>query len=161
MDREMKTCNECGEPKTLEEFYRYSPAASRKMKDKNARVGRCKACYHKRTRANWAALSPAEKTHRRRVKHYQRKYGITPEEYEEMRSTQKGRCAICGEIGQESGYDRLRVDHDHETGMVRALICLNCNTVLGHAKDNPEVLKQAIAYLEKHAAFKRLKWAVK
>ena len=69
---------------------------------------------------------------------------MTKVEYLEMLETQDGNCAIC-KIEQ----DPLYVDHDHETGKVRGLLCEQCNFLLGNAKDNLGVLASAIKYLEK------------
>jgi len=76
-----------------------------------------------------------------------RKYGISLADYDERVAEVKGVCEICG--GTDFGkYGRLCVDHDHETGAIRGLLCQHCNTVLGAAKDNPEILMKAILYLE-------------
>lgn len=81
-----------------------------------------------------------------RAKQYQEKYGITLEDYENMEQQQGGTCAICGEIPNHT----LHVDHDHETGKVRELLCSNCNTSLGGFKDNPDLLIAAANYIIKH-----------
>ena len=52
------------------------------------------------------------------------------------------------EAGIYGGH--LFVDHEHSTGVVRGLLCTNCNTMLGHAKDNPDTLRAGIDYLAKH-----------
>ena len=64
-----------------------------------------------------------------------------------MALNQKGLCAIC----KERVGDALRVDHDHETGNLRALLCNNCNALLGFAGENSETLARAIEYLKKHS----------
>lgn len=64
-----------------------------------------------------------------------------------MLQSQEGRCDICG---TSRNSDRFHVDHDHATGRVRALLCLHCNALLGHAKDDPNTLRAAILYLERH-----------
>jgi hypothetical protein len=69
-------------------------------------------------------------------------YGLTPESYRQMVEAQHGRCAICGDKG------RLFVDHDHETGSVRGLLCSNCNTALGMFEDDLARIERAIKYLE-------------
>lgn len=79
-----------------------------------------------------------------------RYYGLTRDEYHDMFVKQNGRCAICGE--QETAEIRgktlsLCVDHDHETGTVRGLLCADCNRALGMFKDSPERLERAIQYL--------------
>jgi hypothetical protein len=70
-----------------------------------------------------------------------RLYGITLAEYEAMVKKQNGRCAICDE---ESA---LHVDHDHETGEVRGLLCQKCNTAIGHLRHDEHLLRRAIDYL--------------
>ena len=75
-----------------------------------------------------------------------KKYGLTPTDFEQMRQSQGGKCAICGVIPK----GRLAVDHCHATGEVRQLLCSTCNSGLGMFKDNKEFLKSAISYLERH-----------
>lgn len=84
------------------------------------------------------------------AKHLADKYGLTPERYDAMLVEQDGKCAICGttEAGGRSG--RFHVDHDHATGVVRALLCNRCNPLIGLAEDDAGVLTAAIAYLERH-----------
>lgn len=77
-------------------------------------------------------------------------YGLTIEQYDKMLESQNGKCAICGGDQKSSLTKNLYVDHDHETGAVRALLCNNCNFILGHAKDDTDILKRAIEYLEYH-----------
>lgn len=78
----------------------------------------------------------------------QRRYGITPEDYERMLKEQHGHCAICHEPADTP--TELNVDHCHETGVVRGLLCSNCNTGLGKFKDFTPFLTQAINYLERN-----------
>lgn len=90
------------------------------------------------------------------ARHYglKRYYGMTGEEYGEMLAAQKGLCAICGkpETAMFKGTPKvMHVDHCHETNQVRALLCGCCNGMLGLAKDNPETLRAAADYVEKHA----------
>lgn len=78
-------------------------------------------------------------------RHYLKyRYGITPEQYDEMLEAQEGVCAICKEAPTQQ---RLAVDHDHKTGEVRGLLCFSCNTALGHFRDDPERLISASDYL--------------
>jgi hypothetical protein len=76
------------------------------------------------------------------------RYGMTAEEYRRRAAEQDGRCAICREEPEDG--KRLHVDHNHETGAVRALLCRWCNYALGNAKDDPERLRAMAAYLERH-----------
>ena len=74
------------------------------------------------------------------------RYGLAPGEYEKMLDDQDGRCAICG---VEPGARPLSVDHCHETGVVRGLLCHGCNTGIGFLKDSTDLLKKAVKYLNK------------
>lgn len=76
----------------------------------------------------------------------QRQYAITEETYNKIFERQGGRCAICG---CQQHYQRLAVDHDHKTGMVRGLLCVQCNRGLGRFFDSPLRLRNAAAYIEK------------
>ncbi len=75
-------------------------------------------------------------------------FGITLVEYNQMFEEQQGCCAICGKH-QASEKRALAVDHDHETGRIRGLLCSGCNQGIGHLKDDITILRKAIAYLEK------------
>ena len=77
-----------------------------------------------------------------------RKYGLTVATYEALATSQNGSCAIC-KSGCVTGK-RLAVDHCHESGRVRGLLCFACNTSLGKLKDSPAVLATALRYLAKH-----------
>lgn len=70
------------------------------------------------------------KTKKRLNTYYSNKYGISLDEYEAMCSRQSGKCYLCNK--EELGGKRLAVDHNHETGKVRGLLCRRCNTGLGH-----------------------------
>ncbi len=73
------------------------------------------------------------------------KYGITLQQWERMFSDQDGKCMICKK------RKKLCVDHDHETGEVRALLCRWCNTMLGDSGDNPEILMLGALYIEEYS----------
>lgn len=66
-----------------------------------------------------------------RKRNLRNKYGITAEYYNKLLIQQEGDCAICGRSQSEFNYP-LHVDHDHQTGKVRGLLCCGCNTGLGH-----------------------------
>jgi hypothetical protein len=74
------------------------------------------------------------------------KYDMTEGEYDALVERQDGRCAICAERPD----DRLHVDHDHDTGAVRGLLCLNCNIGLGYYADDPDRMASAAFYLISH-----------
>lgn len=71
-------------------------------------------------------------------------YGIDQDQYQIMSDNQKSACAICGIV-----KERLGIDHCHESGVIRGLLCSSCNMGLGAFKDNLELLKNAISYLER------------
>ncbi len=70
---------------------------------------------------------------------YKRKYGITADEADAMYS--KG-CKVCG------GTHRLHIDHNHENGEIRGVLCHNCNLGIGYFKDNTNRLLAAVEYLK-------------
>lgn len=74
------------------------------------------------------------------------RYGLSLEEFRTMEARQQGHCLCCGRKPKTGSP--LVVDHCHATGVVRGLLCRNCNTLLGLAGDEPEVLRAAIEYLE-------------
>jgi hypothetical protein len=76
-------------------------------------------------------------------------YGMSLEEYDALFKEQDGKCAICGEH-QGSLSKRLGVDHCHETGKVRGLLCDKCNVSLGNFQDDVNLLGKAIEYLNFH-----------
>ena len=81
---------------------------------------------------------------------YRQLYGITLEQFEEMRTLQKCSCAICGKHELQNKNKKLFVDHDHDTGKVRELLCHGCNTGIGLLQDDVELLQKALDYLIKH-----------
>jgi bifunctional DNA-binding transcriptional regulator/antitoxin component of YhaV-PrlF toxin-antitoxin module len=74
------------------------------------------------------------------------RYGLTPEDFLELLNQQNGHCAICNKPPKEGR--NLDVDHNHETGEVRGLLCNNCNRALGHFQESKEILQKAVNYLE-------------
>lgn len=73
-------------------------------------------------------------------------FGISLADFETMLSNQGGVCAICGERPKRR---RLAVDHCHQTGRVRGLLCYSCNVGIGALRDSPDVIRSAIAYLRR------------
>lgn len=102
-----------------------------------------------------AGLPPEEKTRQwHSQRHYYLKYrfGITEQQYDEMLEKQGHACAICK--SKESGdkrTKRLAVDHCHTNGNIRGLLCAACNKAIGLMRDSPDLLKEAINYLKRHA----------
>lgn len=84
-------------------------------------------------------------------KYYRSKYGVGVLFVRELLEAQSGVCAICKTEGfkmLEGHYSGLNLDHCHNTGQVRGLLCHNCNRGLGLFKDNTDYLRSAISYLE-------------
>lgn len=87
-----------------------------------------------------------------RAANLKRDYGITVDDYDQMHEEQGGVCATCGcpETEMFRGkVRRLSVDHCHETGLVRGLLCGKCNKALGMIRDNVGTLRKMISYLER------------
>ena len=110
--------------------------------------GLCRYCYNKQ----WKRDHPerAAEYYRRHRQEWRRymlvsKWGMSPAEYDEMLEAQGGVCAICK--GSEKDGRYLSVDHDHNSGKVRGLLCQRCNVLVGMAGDSPTVLTSAIRYL--------------
>ncbi len=78
--------------------------------------------------------------------YYYRRYGLDRAGVDDLRAKQSDRCAICGET--RPGH----IDHDHDTGLTRALLCEGCNLGLGLLRDDPSLLRAAAAYVELHRA---------
>jgi hypothetical protein len=104
----------------------------------------CRRC--KRNRENTEEYREAK-----RFQALLRKYGITREEYETLYSAQDGRCAVCDRLEDKTNeYGEpmpLVVDHNHDDGEVRGLLCTGCNKALGLLGDDPHVISAAHLYL--------------
>lgn len=74
------------------------------------------------------------------------KRGITIEQFNQLLAEQDGRCAVCGR------ERRLDIDHCHDTGAVRGLLCGPCNRALGFLDDNPALMRAAAEYIERRRA---------
>lgn len=79
--------------------------------------------------------------------HRQTKYNVTTEQFNAMLSEQQNKCCICHKSFQDLSQKARHIDHNHKTGQVRGILCTNCNTLLGHAKDSINILNSAINYL--------------
>lgn len=109
--------------------------------------------YRKRNRDRaqaWAKHNPERHAQLARSGWLRRKYGIDAEEYDRRLQLQGGGCALC--CSKEVGLPQRTfffVDHDHETGRVRGLLCNKCNLGLSMFRDQPEVMRRAALYLER------------
>lgn len=136
IDREEKRCTDCKVVKPLEEFVR-----SKKRADGRGR--QCRPCHTARQRA-YVAKNKAAVNERRQL----RAYGITQADYEAALERQGGRCGICRcSEPDDPRNERWQIDHDHETGEVRGLLCGKCNRGLSQFNDDPALLVAALGYL--------------
>lgn len=82
-----------------------------------------------------------------------RRYGITETEFEQLLVTQNGVCAVCGSPpvpGTGPATKRLHVDHNHQTGKIRGLLCNSCNRGIGYFKDDSALLRAAADYIDRY-----------
>lgn len=131
-----KKCPKCGDIKQYSEFY----------KNKFSKINcspYCKVCSNLRT-TSWA------RNNRDKIPitgySLKRRYGISSEDYENILIKQQYVCVIC-QNKCKTGRN-LAVDHDHNNGKIRGLLCSSCNQGLGNFKDSKELLQKAIKYLE-------------
>ncbi len=160
-----KKCSKCKETKTEEEFHFSGYIRKDETQAAHARCKKCRRKEHQRKcKAGYWQL-PENKVRKKENAHksylrnkdkilrktrerlLKKQFGITPDDYERMLKDQRGACKICG---RSPGARRLHVDHDHKTGIVRALLCCQCNMMLGAAVDEPTTLRLAALYLEEH-----------
>lgn len=139
-------CRSCGITKPIGAF---SPQRGSKYGVRR----RCKAC-HSEAAMEYRDRDPDVQLNA----HLMRKFGITLAEYNALLEKQGGVCAICGEpptlaLGLQSRRQgrvvrpRLVVDHCHETGQVRGLLCTPCNRGIGFLGDDPARVRAALSYL--------------
>ena len=119
----MPVCKSCGVDKPRKDF-----------SEKQIRCKPCRQDKYRDSKRRW---------------NLENKYGITLEEYDEMA---KDGCHICGKTSDEdrshlNNRSYLNVDHDHETGKLRGVLCTPCNTGLGKLGDNVAGLTRALEYL--------------
>ena len=144
-------CTRCKEKKEWSEFYLRSKV-SRKTGLK-LKYSHCRACHREQRRIDYPRHRDRETDWNLRSK-----YGIGKEDYDLMLLEQGGTCKICNKEGhvRKKGSRKgkagtkvpLSVDHNHDTGQIRGLLCLNCNTGIGHFKDSVTLIRKALEYLE-------------
>lgn len=114
---------------------------------KSGYVSCCKTCERERD-AKYKAAKSREKREQEskeaKDRLLQQHYGISLDEFQDLLKQQDNRCAICKIL-----LDDPHVDHDHNTGIIRGILCNNCNVALGLFKDDILILEEAIKYLKK------------
>lgn len=151
------TCKTCGREQPEDQF-------NRDRSKKTGRRNHCRMCENEKIRERRANEPEENKLVRRarskafrqqhpdkfkasvRNAYLKKQYGIIQEDYEYLLKKQHGLCAVC-ETPPETNR-RLAVDHDHDTGAVRGLLCFDCNTSIGKMNDDPVMLRKAAIYLE-------------
>jgi hypothetical protein len=137
---EQKKCSKCGEIRSVKSFTRRSAR-------KSGKASWCKSCLNK-WRVDARAKNPKSFQDYEFARGLRRNYGMTVDQYNKMLIDQKECCDCCGQH-QSKFKRRLHVDHDHETGQIRGLLCTECNPAIGYLKHSIDRLEMAIRYLKK------------
>ena len=148
-----KTCRKCDTAKPVEGF-------SKRSASPDGLAPHCKPCVKKYQRGyyianqdkflQWSREQRVGLTDEQRVRYRrsqrEKLYGLEPGQYEDMLGAQLYRCAICGTHTDDCAR-QLAVDHDHDTGEVRGLLCGSCNAAIGLMREDSFVFESAMAYL--------------
>ncbi len=132
LDYTEKTCSSCKKTKHVTEFHH-------NKRSHDGLQSNCKDCNCTKTRQRdpeyW------------RAQNWKRKFGITPEQYNSLLAEQNHRCAIC-EKHESEFKTKLAVDHDHDTGRIRGLLCNYCNRRVVGRHRNGDLLRKMADYVE-------------
>lgn len=126
-------------------------ASTHMVPEGHKRCGKCQvvkevASFSRRRRGGDALHSYCKDCNRSAMREWN--YGLSHDEYQNILDRQGGVCAICSEPDR-----KLVIDHDHQTGTVRGLLCADCNIGLGRFRDTPAYLQAAVAYLGGASSF--------
>jgi len=132
----MKECTSCKIAKDINSFYKDASQP-------DGMTAQCKECRKERSRQTHAKHKE-KRNFNRKYNHTKKLYGVDYEAYQNMLVEQKQKCGICDEV-----MKKPVVDHCHKSGKARMLLCQSCNIMLGMAKDNQNIFKSAIKYLQK------------
>lgn len=144
-----KLCNACYQRKSISDFYVYKKTGMLKMPCKKC----CNAHTERWRKANLARVAASMRACRKRnierFRDYHRKmeYGLEYGEFQKKLNEQGGGCAICGETSPTKGRGGFHVDHCKQSGVVRGILCHNCNIGIGNLQHNPDILRAALKYL--------------
>jgi hypothetical protein len=134
--KSLRSCSKCG----LDESQTRFGDTGRDTHNKTM----CRSCINAR-RKKWRDKNPGWHLYN----YLPRTYGISVDDYNSLLVEQNGVCAICERqpTGNSKQEARLHVDHNHETGEVRGLLCKDCNHGIGFFRDNPKLLGKAADYV--------------
>ncbi len=150
-----KKCNTCNRDLGVE-LYNKHPHGVLGLR------GSCKECENIKRKHHYnkedvkARKIEWEREYRKSPEYAQRKFGyrikakynLSLEEYDDICEKQGGVCAICGEFNING--NRLVIDHDHQTGKVRGLLCGSCNCGIGYLKESATIMKKAMKYIKEN-----------
>lgn len=122
-----------------EEWRSYTPGKRWRLQNKE----KTKALQKKWRRDNLAYDKIRQRAHQLKSK-----YGITETDYLEILQEQRGVCKICGTTKVGGKWKVFHIDHDHQTGKIRGLLCTNCNRGLGLLGDTFESIEKAYLYMK-------------
>ncbi len=150
LQSQCKECTRAHQKRWLErrpeKVAEYREASRVRMVGKYATDEDHRETVRQRVRDWRAKVGPEHVAKIQRKQLLKREYSMTLEQFEAMLATQKGVCALCGKDGGKRG---LSVDHDHDTGGIRGLLCTRCNVALGVIGDNIEGVQKVMEYLRK------------
>lgn len=143
MASSIKTCSACKAALPLELFGVASGY-------RDGRRGQCNPCRTKKQTERLRANPDKRRNSQQiRTNDLRQRYGLSVDDYSRMKAAQGGRCRIC-----DRPSSPLVVDHCHESGHVRGLLCRRCNFALGAVGDNLDGIARFVAYLQHaHAAY--------
>lgn len=145
-------CKKCKSLEYLNNKDRYLAKAKENYWDKREEKIEYRRQYYKENREK--VLAGMKRYHQAnphvKREHYLKiNYGITNDDYQTLLTSQNHQCAVCG----DSPEYNLVVDHNHDTGEIRGLLCQPCNQALGLLKDSPEIIQSAQNYLKERGHY--------
>ena len=143
---EMKTCRGCGVAYPRADYYNQQHTKDRKFPY-------CRVCSAERNRV-WREANPKKVQASQDKDGLARKVRAYGTDGVDLMAEQNGACAVCGKLFADVGPKNTHIDHCHETGFVRGVLCVRCNAMLGYAYDDPAILRAAADYLDKFEVFK-------
>lgn len=157
-------CSDCGTPVYRPETKhcikccgKYKPKRVC-TKDQLARIKEYKRVYYQQNKIRidkrnkeYQTKYPEKIQHQRLKYHLRHKVGLEFEDYQKLLIAQNKKCAICKYVEPDNATStsKLYVDHDHNNGQIRGLLCMHCNAAIGHFKEDLTILRNAVSYMEK------------